>query len=357
MAIAFLLLFQASGTKTIITFFLLFMGLGSYFILERKLIIDNYIISIVLIILISIVFIGVLNSRSTLVPISLFLSNFVLGLFLFRNKHYSNLYFLLVGGFAAIFIIKFLGGISPNNIFNEASRNWVSIIMQTASILYYITRHENNEKLSIFPALFTFIISIWAIGRAGIICSSFLLLGVIFLRAKSLSSYQKAILILATVSITLLVYFLFKENIDLFLAEINMFKRFEEKGMGSGRSRMISEYLNHINLKTLLFGYDYTQNSFFRLWHFNPHNSFIRLHYYTGFVGILIFFFQLFILFIYSLKNQLYFILFSIILIRGFADTILFFGLYDFLVFYFIFDFIHNFWGKYSIKSEIGILQ
>ncbi|MCF8360353.1 MAG: hypothetical protein K9H26_16495 [Prolixibacteraceae bacterium] len=352
LTLAFIYLFQPNEIKTIIQYTLILIGISSYFFTKGKTQFNLYVLIIFILFLFSINFIGSLTIKNSLIPSALFTSNYFLALFLFKNKHKSVVYLILIVVFFLVFLLKFIEGNHPNRLFDDASRNWISIIMQTLSIVFYIVRYQNKEKPLIFPALLTLIVSIWAIGRAGIIGSFFLLVGIIYIRTRKLKLSYKINKIILLIGFLSILGFLFQESIEPYIDGLNLFRRFEEKGMdNSYRISMIREYLHNINFKTFILGYDYTQNIFFKSWDLNPHNSLIRLHYYTGFLGVVFILFLGVLLLVYLVKNPLYFILLSLLLMRGFTDIILFFGRYDFIIFYFIFDFLYNYQKKYRFFS------
>ena len=117
-----------------------------------------------------------------------------------------------------------------------------------------------------------------------------------------------------------------------------VFERLQSRGLHDyWREHLMEEYLGHMDLGTVLFGYDYSTNPEFNFLDNNPHNSFIRLH---SFMGILAF--PLLICAIIVLcrfltrRHLLFFFLFLSLLGRSYTDIMWFFMCYDFVFFLFI---------------------
>lgn len=352
--LTFLYLFVSKGDKQILTFILILYAFPSVILIKKKITINLDLAIIAWIFIFIINLNGILKQGNSLIPTFLFLSNFLLAALLQKSKNYSGFFLLLLLGFTSFFAIQIINGENPNTLFLEASRNWISIVMLTTAVLYYIESYKSNLPLRVFPSILVLIISIWAIGRAGILISCYLFLGILYLKYRNLNRKNRIVsLFVFSIILGLLIVF-FIDKINDFIELNRLFNRFNEKGLdNSYRVEMIHEYINNLNFINAIFGYDYTNNPFFRTWEFNPHNSFIRLHYYSGIVGILFVCFLITILLKYLKSNFLYFLLLSVVLMRGFTDTVIFFGRYDFLVFYFVIDSLQN--GlNYSWKGKLS---
>jgi hypothetical protein len=233
-----------------------------------------------------------------------------------------------------------INGDNPSQILLDASRNVLSFNIFVNLVLLHFIEYTNNKKLSIIPTFLFLIISIWAKGRAGIICSILYFLYIIF---NYFISNKNILYKLFLLIICLVVFYFFVKNISL----DEYFYRLQNEGIDYGddaRYNMVSYYLNKINLFTLITGYNYFNDSYFVFWNNNPHNSFIRLH---SCIGL---FFLPFVLFIfirlkhYLKRNSFFCVALSLLLFRGWIDTFFFLGRYDFLIFIFLF---------YGYKSKI----
>lgn len=241
---------------------------------------------------------------------------------------YSSILILFI-----FFSFQILSGQDPNKIFPELSRNYISIILIANVSILYIIEWKQSRRILLWPAVVTLIISVVSIGRAGILSSSFLLAALLFVKYENFSVTKKIlyafIFILPFVCLTI---FYSDFLIEKFY-QIDYLKRITSMGLkDNARLLMINEYLENMNVKNLIFGYDYSSDPLFLRYKLNPHNSFIEFHHKTG-----IFFFPailtLFMAGIKNLfsKNKMYSILLFVLLLRAFTDRFLFLSIYDYI--------------------------
>ncbi len=245
------------------------------------------------------------------------------------------------------FTYHIFAGTNPNIIYNGASRNLISVTMLIQTVLLYISLQKKSLKISYIPALLLFLVSLWAMGRSGIIASSALLIGII---SQSFETKNRNKNIAYTVVIVLLVIFniyilgfdsIFVNNLtDNISKSIN---RLTLQGMEDNARALISkEYYNELNKSILNFflGVPIKENSFFYYFNYNLHNSYLTIHAYYGLLGLIIVLYNILIsIFSYfRLKDVLSVILFLTILLRIYTDIVAFPGVFDPLIYYFIFS-------------------
>src|SRR5699024_10158465 len=106
------------------------------------------------------------------------------------------------------------------------------------------------------------------------------------------------------------------------------------------REIIINEYLNEMesNSMSLAFGVPYKNSSLFSNFNNNLHNSYLQLHSYFGFAGLLMIIVGALMAIRKYIKNKniLYLFLFGSLLIRIMTDTVAFIGILDPLLYYFI---------------------
>jgi len=226
-------------------------------------------------------------------------------------------------------------------IFPGYSRNYYSVIMIYNVILVYIADYENNIKTKITPALITFIISLWAIGRSGIIASALLLIFVfIEIQRKNIKSSKYARVIVTTILI--LIFLMISSKV---LYEKILYKYFERlitQGL-SDRSRtlIIQEYiyLAKQSFGNFVFGVPIRDNYLFSIWNSNLHNSFARLHAFFGMFGLSSLICLSMKSFIrYWKQNRFFAFLMCVLFIRMSTDSVAFNGIFDPIIYYFIFN-------------------
>jgi len=235
------------------------------------------------------------------------------------------------------FIINIILGADPTKLF-DISRNYISVVLLIFLILYYISCIQNEIRVSIFPTILCFLISLWAVGRSGILTFAILLVLLYFYNnfypkfdcKKFILQTSVIILIGAIVS-----YFLYSTFIS------NAVSRFNNQGMDSGGRDIIwNEYFTHIkySVSSFIFGVSSQETEILKSLKGNPHNAFFSLHMNYGIFGFLLtIFIIVYRLFYLYKRNLLYDILLFVILIRIFFDSGAFNGPYDSFLYYFLF--------------------
>jgi hypothetical protein len=221
-----------------------------------------------------------------------------------------------------------------------SSRNSISIVVIFSCIALYVVSITNDKKIDIFPALIALIISIWAVGRSGIIASSVMLVGLLAFMGHKNKKYYFLIIVVSIFGY-LIVDQVFASFVNYIIPD-NAINKFATDGLETGRDQIWGHYFNNLNLYTIVFGSDIRVDSYMQDWYYNYHNSYIRLH---SFVGLFSFVYIVLILlsstYLYR-RNRILFILFAAALIRMSTDTSNFFTQYDFVPFYFIFIYLAN---------------
>ena len=261
-------------------------------------------------------------------PLVYILSAPVMAKFVMKNKFYMTPLYTVY----AIICLIFLNAARHDALdeFMDVSRNYVSIMMLYSSSLIAYIQYRQEKIIVIWPFFVTFLLSLLAVGRSGILCSTLCLLGILIVRVSCISSKGiKIFLLLSIVSIIILsIPFL----ID-FYEQSEVLERIRSKGFQDmHRENILETYIDNIDITTFFTGYDYTHNRFIHSYGDNPHNSYIRLHSYLG-IFFIIPIYLIFYSLAYNIKKRewIYVIPFLSILLRAFTDTFLI-NHYDFLV-------------------------
>ena len=265
----------------------------------------------------------------------LFLSIAYIGLSLiplYIKLNYKFYKWVLVFAVAYFFILIYLDT-DPNNVFN-VSRNFVSIFLLIIYGLHLISSIQNNRRPSLLLLISCFLISIWAIGRGGILTFAYL---VIFYPFVVKLKLKFRLIILAVYVLGSL--YVFNSYSD-YLLKIG-FERFQSMGIQDSRTDINKDYINEsINsFSSFLFGSPLKEIPSIAEVDGNPHNSFIRLHVYYGIFG---FIYVIFILIcsVFKLLTKMQYLLlyFTIaLLLRSTTDSAAFHGALDPLIFFTVF--------------------
>jgi hypothetical protein len=253
--------------------------------------------------------------------------------FIIDSKFKTRLIYIPFIAISIYVFISFITGKDLNEIFPDTSRNYISVILLTNISTAYLVDWRQNKTINIWFALITLVLSILAIGRSGILVSLFLLVGALILRYKEFSSKKKTIVSFALI-IPLIVFLFINWNrvVEIYFS-IDYFNRLTALGFkDNARELLRNSYFENLNIFTILFGYNYSNNAVFLMWNKNPHNSFIELHHKVGFL-----FFPIVAILFYTLikffkTNKVYFIITASILIRAFTDRVFFLTHYDYLL-------------------------
>ena len=265
----------------------------------------------------------------------LFLSIAYMGLALVPliiKLNYNFYKWVLVFAISYFFVLVYLGE-DPNNVFN-VSRNFVSIFLLIIFGLHLISSIQNNKQPSLLLLFACFLISIWAVGRGGILTFAFLV--VLYpLVVKYKLKYRLFIIVLYVFG-SLYVFNLYSD----YILKIG-FERFQSMGLQDSRTDINQDYISKStnSLSNVLFGSPLLDIPSIAEVEGNPHNSFIRLHVYYGLFG---FIFVIFILVSTAIKlviNSQYLLLYFMIalLIRSATDSAAFHGALDPLIFFSVF--------------------
>jgi hypothetical protein len=236
-----------------------------------------------------------------------------------------------------------LAGVDGNSALKYSSFNGISQVMLVACVSLYIILSMENKKIDFKPALFTLFISIWGIGRSGIVASSVLIFGLLFiwLRANPKYIYK----VIYCLFIICLLYFLFTVAMDYDIISNAIDHYLARKTGPSERWKMWMNYINNLDIFRVMFGVNVEVDPWPEglIMAYNYHNSIINLHLQTGFMGLITLALIIFSFFKFYRVNQVFFVLFLSIFIRCFVDSFIFFGPWDYILFFFIFDLLKRF--------------
>ncbi len=224
-------------------------------------------------------------------------------------------------------------GLSVNRMFSSGSRNLLSYFALFIFSFYCLLSYINHKKIQMIPILCVLIICLLAIGRTGIVLSAVLFFAwSISLINVKLSIKKISFIIFVIVS----ALFIFSEEVAYIFEQFYMrLDRLERYGFANDhRNNMLDHYLSKLDLINVFLGFNYTEDRYFMKWDFNPHNSYIRLHLYTGIFGVISFLsLYLFSSYYWFKKSIFMLVVLNVIVIRIYIDTLAFFGILDFVLF------------------------
>lgn len=230
-------------------------------------------------------------------------------------------------------------GVLPDAIFPRVSRNFISILLLIVCGYHIISSVQNKLNPSFIILFLSLIVSIYGLGRGGII--SFIMLNLFYPIAINIKFRDKLIFFFSLLIFCFVIY-----NLNEQLIIETVFDRFNSMGLDSDRNSINRDYLIEVfsSINNLFVGPDLNTIASFVYVELNPHNSFIRLHIYYGLIGFII----LIILISYTFKHYYfsnsynYLLLFTVLLVRSYLDSSAFHGPLDPLIYYLAFNAIKN---------------
>jgi hypothetical protein len=292
----------------------------------------------------------IVNSRSIFTSIYI-LTNGLIVYIILRNKLNPIFFYINYLCICLIFLKLMYSDNTANSILSSGSQNVVSFNIFINLVLLHCVEYINNKKLSIFPVLLLVILSIWAVGRSGIIVSIVYLIFMMYYAVKNKKLWSKITAFTLIFILGLIIHAKYTVEINTIID--GYFYKFSRGGVNyaeSDRMDFIKIYCNNINTLTLFSGYNYDYEPYFVFWNKNPHNSFIHAHSFFGFLAFPFFLF-LFSRLIHMIKEKkiFFFITLLLVLFRANMDNFFFFGPYDFVVFFIL---LYGFHSKY-LKLKI----
>ena len=272
-------------------------------------------------------------------PVLFMASGLGAAMILLRGYVYSWGGYIVFYGFAGYFFMLMFTGVDGYSALKYCSCNGITMVMLIACISLYIVLSMENKQIDLKPALFTFVISIWGIGRAGIASSFVLLLGLLFVRLKNKPRYFYYVIIFL-----LATYWLMSATDYLFLSNAigHYFERTVEGG-DAARLNMWANYFNNLDISRVIFGANVVEDPWpeGEINEYNYHKSFINLHLQTGLMGLVTLALIIFALFKFYKTNKVFFFLLLALILRSSTDLFIFFGRFDFIPFFFIFYYLN----------------
>ena len=224
----------------------------------------------------------------------------------------------------------------PEELFGLGSGNMASaIILALVSLLQFLEYREKH-RISILPPIIAVALSVYGLGRAGMLCSLALLLFVVYVSVRSIGNRGTRMVV--TVILVLLVSFAIYKTVDL-IVESDIYVKFGQKGFSTdGRDRMWDLYFRNLDLPSFILGVSPKEVGLDVFSNNNWHNSYFRIHSQLGVVSFAFLLLMLKRLFFLFRHNFLYFVLFSILLLRGMTDSTYFFEFRDVVIYLFLFS-------------------
>ena len=230
---------------------------------------------------------------------------------------------------ASLMLFRIAG--SPTRRVLTSSANYISIVMLLAVFFYYIPLERGKRKLrliSLLPSVISFLISVWAGGRGGILCTIFLMVTICTLYVVSLSQKKPVRIASIFIVVLLIGIILWMKNYNLVNAFMSLGKWKLRGTDNTARLIIWKSYIDKVKESVIYFLFGAPLDSIWLVKHYegNLHNSFLQLHAYNGMFGFLVIIVMIWRAaryYFYNKKN-ITLILMIVIIIRGMTDKFIF---------------------------------
>lgn len=261
----------------------------------------------------------------------------VMGEFLSKLK---GTYRLLLSPFylLCIFIfIRLTHNPDPNEVFIR-SRNYISFFLAITVAPYYFVAFKNKTSASVLPAILFFVLSVYSLGRSGIITS--LLVFIAALLSIKLSKFTKRLfLVIVALVLPYATYQFFSMYVSI--TDIRRIVRIADWSDLGGRSTIWSNYLKELNVFRLFFGMDVNTPKILDIGgSYMPghvHSSILNFLSVGGIMAIVFIMKYFSRLFSYRFSNFPLVLLGLGLIFRLFTETGCLFGHFDYVVWMFVF--------------------
>lgn len=261
-----------------------------------------------------------------------YFSNFGFAIALLSSRLDNRMYASLFIAFIIFVFYQILQGINPEDVF-AVSRNFFSILYILILSLYYISGLKTNKEITILAPIVGVMISIWAVGRAGIF-SGFIILATTVILSKKIYSF---IFLMGAIFVFVAMNFDYFDSLSL----LEGFNRIQRLGLDGERNNINYDYLlsAFFDSFTYLFGANINLIPSIIDVDGNAHNSFINLHVVFGALGFFVLLFSLIYSIVILCRSGEYILLMLLIVsvFRSAVDSSAFYGPLDIVILYCMF--------------------
>lgn len=272
------------------------------------------------------------------------------------NNKYSHLSAVLIFAFsAATVLLRIFQNVNMNHILLGNSRNFISVLLLLPLMFYYTSCHDKKKPIYVLPVILYFYISIYAVGRGGIVSAGFLTVALCIYKATHIENKTGRKIIWFFIFIIVITMVIYHSNLDTLVFNRFLstnFSRFFLKGTTDiTRLTVWEAFIN--NNKRSLGSFLLGSNTELARYDGNLHNSFLQAYASFGLVGFLVFVILIVRSAVQSIrqKDTLFVILLAGLTLRAFTDRVFFQGYCEIFLYYFIF-----YWDYKKCVTKVQVI-
>lgn len=251
----------------------------------------------------------------------------------YRQTLDSRIVWAIYAAVLAYFGSALVQGLHPLFTMETRSYNHISVMGISFGVLLTLIGLRREEPAPFLPAVTTFLLCLWGMGRSGILAAGLLLAGVLIMRRSVVRT--SAFWGVSTVFVAVGVWLVRRSGLPVveFISQSTW--KFAERGFGdAARSEILRVYLGSLDGRTLLLGHEAGIIDTLRL---TLHNSFLLWHFNFGIAALVLLIISAVALWRCLPRRPAYALCLSVILLRAATDTVLYPGPFlDFLFLYII---------------------
>ena len=239
--------------------------------------------------------------------------------------------------------LLFYVGKDPNEIFAHSSRNHISTVLLSYTIMIYLSDWLYGREIPVlWPACALLIFSVISVGRTGIVVSILLFI-VVFSQRIYLQFKKKPVYIFGIIFISFILLLVMNNQIEILEYLRKLYYGYRFGGAWDDlRYDLWREFFTELNIHRAIFGLDLTELPLIGYYSGNPHNSFIHFWSRTGIISFILFATIGWSAFKLLQKSLFLTMLLGIFLLRAFYDITILFSHLDFVLFALLFVAIEN---------------
>lgn len=243
---------------------------------------------------------------------------------IWRDRMSPRLLYWMFALLIAYFLLRAAAGETPKTLLPSRSRNHMSVLVLFLAGAIVLVRSHAGMRVPMLPPLAAVLVSLWAAGRAGIISTAFLFLGLIFVRLWKIDRTRTMLGVAAITGVAFTVYRIFG-NTALDLWERSTRKFVTIGFVDAARSDVQNAYITSLTPATTILGQD---SRFLETLELTLHSSFLNWHFMLGWVAAVLLVATLIALVRLFRVAPVIGIVMGAMLIRASTDTVLLPGLF-----------------------------
>ena len=248
-----------------------------------------------------------------------------------KNIYYKSVYLIPFIFFFSYISVRINEVILPELVFAN-SKNYISFVLIVSIIPYYFILFKDGiynapKNISYLPAIITFLLSVYALGRSGVVASFLIVVGILIYWSYGNRVKQFYLVLITSSLILTFIYYLISIN------DYQELERFSHMQDG-GRAEIISNVFTNNNLQNYILGFNPNDlNAYSKYGHL--HSSILNFYSVIGVMALFYFIcVGIFMLKSFNSYNYVLMIIYLALYLRLSTDVGIGFSFMDYLLWF-----------------------